>query len=59
MYLEKIKKWVRINIKRFDYMELLFKPDWEQTKERFSAWWAHEDFGRCAIAVTAPNTWMF
>ena len=34
-------------------MDLLYKPDWEQTKERFRAWWAHEDFGRCALAVTA------
>lgn len=36
-------------------MDLLYKPDWEETKERFNAWWAHEYFGRCAIAVTAPK----
>jgi len=34
-------------------MELLYKPDWEQYKENMNAWWAHEDFGRCAISVTA------
>jgi hypothetical protein len=36
-------------------MELLYKPDWEQTKERYRAWWAHEYFGRCAFSVTAPR----
>jgi 5-methyltetrahydrofolate--homocysteine methyltransferase len=35
-------------------MELLYKPDWEQTKEHFHAWWAHEDFGRCGLSVTSP-----
>ena len=35
-------------------MELLYKPDWAETKERFLAWWAHEDFGRCGLAVTSP-----
>lgn len=35
-------------------MNLLWKPDWDETKERFKAWWAHEYFGRAAIAVTAP-----
>jgi len=37
-------------------MELLYKPDWEKTKENLTAWWAHEDFGRCGIAVTANKT---
>lgn len=37
-------------------MELLYKPDWEQTKERFLAWWDGEIIGRCAIAVTAPRS---
>lgn len=37
-------------------MELLYKPDWENTKEHFRAWWAHEDFGRCALAVEAPRS---
>jgi len=36
-------------------MQLLYKPDWEETKERFKKWWAHEYFGRCALAVTAPK----
>lgn len=36
-------------------MSLLYKPDWEETKERFKAWWAHEDFGRCALSVVAPK----
>ena len=36
-------------------MALLYKPDWENTKERYKMWWAHEYFGRCALAVTAPR----
>ena len=36
-------------------MELLYKPDWETTKQNYLAWWEHEYFGRCAIAVTAPK----
>lgn len=36
-------------------MELLYKPDWEKTRIHMNAWWAHEDFGRCAIAVTSPK----
>jgi len=36
-------------------MSLLYKPDWEETKERYLAWWAHEYFGRCALSVTAPK----
>ena len=36
-------------------MELLYKPDWEETKERYKAWWAHEYFGRCGLWVTAPK----
>jgi hypothetical protein len=34
---------------------LVYKPDWDETKERFIAWWSGEYFGRCAIAVTAPR----
>jgi hypothetical protein len=34
---------------------LLFKPDWEETKVRFRAWWNHDYFGRCALAVCAPR----
>ncbi len=40
---------------RRSVMKLLYKPDWDETKERFKAWWAHEYFGRCAFAVTAPK----
>lgn len=36
-------------------MPLLYKPDWEQTKERYRAWWAGEAIGRCALCVTAPK----
>jgi hypothetical protein len=36
-------------------MALLYKPDWEETRQHFLAWWAGEDFGRCALAVTAPR----
>ncbi len=36
-------------------MNLLYKEDWEAAQERYRAWWAHEYFGRAAIAVTAPR----
>jgi 5-methyltetrahydrofolate--homocysteine methyltransferase len=36
-------------------MSLLYKPDWEQTKENYKKWWAGEYFGRCAVAVYAPK----
>lgn len=36
-------------------MPLLYKPDWEETKQHFQAWWAGESFERCALAVTAPR----
>lgn len=36
-------------------MALEYKPDWEQTQANMRAWWAGEDFGRCALAVTAPR----
>lgn len=36
-------------------MSLEFKQDWEETKDRYCAFWAHEYFGRCALAVTAPR----
>lgn len=35
-------------------MPLAYKPDWEEAKARLRAWWNHEYFGRCALAVTAP-----
>lgn len=34
---------------------MLYKPDWEQTKQRFLAWWAGEVVDRVAMSVTAPN----
>lgn len=36
-------------------MNLLYKPDWEEAKQRYRAWWAHEAMDRCAIAVYAPK----
>jgi len=32
-------------------MSLLYKPDWEEAKERYRAWWAGEAIGRCALSV--------
>lgn len=39
-------------------MSLLYKPDWEETKARYLAWWAGEAIGRCALVVTAPKAGM-
>jgi len=36
-------------------MTLINKPDWEETKQRYMAWWAHEALDRCALYVTAPK----
>ncbi len=36
-------------------MELLYKPDWEETKERYRRWWSGDYFGRCGLWVTAPK----
>ena len=36
-------------------MSLLHKPDWDQTKQHFLAWWAHDAIGRAGISVTAPR----
>lgn len=36
-------------------MDLLYKPDWEETKKFYRAWWAHEPLGRCGLGVTAPR----
>jgi hypothetical protein len=36
-------------------MQLRYKDDWEETQQRYKAWWARENFGRCALAVTAPR----
>ena len=35
-------------------MSLLYKPDWEETKETYVKWWNGEYIGRCAISVKAP-----
>jgi 5-methyltetrahydrofolate--homocysteine methyltransferase len=35
-------------------VSLFYKPDWEETKQRYLAWWAGEALGRCAMAVYAP-----
>lgn len=34
---------------------LLYKPDWEETQERYRTWWQHGYYGRCGLAVTAPK----
>lgn len=34
---------------------MFFKPDWEQAKERFRAWWEGEVIDRVAMAVKAPR----
>ncbi len=36
-------------------MSFLYKPDWEQAKQRLTAWWHHEAIDRCALAVSAPR----
>jgi 5-methyltetrahydrofolate--homocysteine methyltransferase len=36
-------------------MQMEYKTDWEETKIRYLAWWAHEDIGRPLISVTAPR----
>jgi len=36
-------------------MNLLHKPDWDQTKDRFEVWWAGEAIDRCLVQVTAPK----
>ena len=36
-------------------LSLLYKPDWDETKERYLAWWDGEAIGRCAMSVTAPR----
>lgn len=32
-----------------------YQPDWEEAKQRYRAWWAHDAMDRCAIWVTAPK----
>ena len=36
-------------------VELLYKSDWEETKERYLAWWDRENVGRCGLAVKSPK----
>ena len=36
-------------------MNLLYKPDWDKTKDNYNHWWARENFGRCAISIKAPR----
>ncbi len=36
-------------------MSLRYKPEWDETKDRFRHWWAGEATDRCAIAITAPR----
>ena len=36
-------------------MELLYKPDWQQARKHYLAWWAHECLSRCCLAVTATR----
>ena len=36
-------------------MPLLYKEDWEETKERYEAWWGHENYRRCCMWITAPR----
>jgi hypothetical protein len=36
-------------------MDLLYKPDWEQAKQRLTAWWNCAAVDRCALAVWAPK----
>ena len=36
-------------------MGLRYKDDWDEAKERYLAWWAHENVGRCGLSVTAPR----
>ena len=36
-------------------MPLTYKEDWEETKQRYQAWWNGEYFGRCGLWVTAPR----
>ncbi len=32
-----------------------FKPDWEKSRERLTAWWNHSIIDRCCIAIHAPK----
>jgi hypothetical protein len=34
---------------------LAYKPDWEETKQRYTAWWRGEKLDRCLLTVTSPR----
>jgi len=36
-------------------MNLRYKPDWDQAKANYTAWWQGEYIGRCGLWVTAPR----
>lgn len=36
-------------------MSLAYKPDWEEAKRRYRAWWAGEALDRCLLWVVAPK----
>jgi hypothetical protein len=36
-------------------LSLRYKPDWDETKQRYLAWWAHAAQDRCGLAVYAPR----
>jgi len=36
-------------------VSLLYKDDWDEAKERYKAWWAGENTGRCEMRATAPR----
>jgi len=36
-------------------MSLVHKPDWEEARQHYLAWWEGEAFARCALGVTAPR----
>jgi len=36
-------------------MDLAYKEDWSEAKQRLRAWWEHENFGRCGLQVCAPR----
>lgn len=34
-------------------MNLKYKSDWEETKNRYKSWWAHDNTGRCGMWIEA------
>ena len=34
---------------------LLYKPDWQEVKQRYTAWWNREKMDRCLAQVRAPR----